>query len=251
MHGHDTLIHFLIESILGKYMKKYIIKKCCYPVVIGGTSVANCIHPKTIKISDIDIVFVSMLDKQHITEENRFSFLNDIINDPDLIRFCEQNNIPNLNIDKVYETKPEYKRMVAIKLVRLCVENHPLIDTSIQHVNNNRILGKYPIKKSPNQYIPYVTKLGINWATCEYVKIDTMRILLHYIASLHEHRLSVKRFMIYVKKIRILLKIRDKPNLGDDVDTFFNMLHQHKSFVTLKNKLLNAIPDAADEVIII
>lgn len=270
MKHYDSIIHFIIEVVLGKYMSKYIVKDCCYPVVTGGSSVLNCIKPKVIKISDIDIVFVSTLHKLVITEDNRFRFLNDIMTDPELIEFCSKHGFPPLHIDKVYETKPEYKRMVTIKLARLCAGSHALIDTSIQHENNNRILGKYPIKKRADQPIPYYTTAdGINWASCEYVKIDTVRILIHYTTSLNsettqQNVLSLKRFVVYVKKLCHLLKIRDIPletyikklkqndtiNV-EDMNIIFNMLHKYKSFVSLKNKLLRHIPDAGREVLII
>lgn len=265
MRQYDTLINFIISNILGKYMKKYVDANS-YPVITGGSSVSNCIKPHKIKISDIDIVFVCMniAEKTKKDAENkRAQFLNDIIEDQELKTFCHE----KLYIDNIYQEKPEYKRIVTIKLVRLCVNNHSLIDTSVQDVTINKILGKYPMMRKSDQLIPYYVRNGILWATCKYMVYDTVRIILHYHVTLNlnvNNILSAKRFIVYIQKLCFLLNIRDnvmkkyvtefknKKDINiEEINLLYNLLHKNKQFLSYKNKLLSTIPDAWKEVIVV
>lgn len=274
MEQSSDLIHFIINKVIGKYMIDCMDvkgKNVCYPVVVGGSTISSvCIDPKNkLYISDIDIVFVPKSkhpDTIEKTDNNRITFLTKILEDVDLQHYIKSNGLPQLSIDYIYKRKPDYKRIVAIKLVRLRMENRVVLDTSIHHTGVNRFLGKYPVKGvTKSTPIPYVKKQNILWATCEYIKMDTIRVILFYNKSLineeNHFNLKTTRLLKYLKKICLLLKISNKSldeyfdsdeklNTGD-LNVIFKILDGYTKFYKLKEKLLIALPNASDEVIII
>jgi len=276
MESYDEIVTYIMKNILGKYFLKDC-ENVCQPIVVGGSVISHiCLKQSALSICDVDIVYIPKNKTKAAlvaTNKVRETFLFNILKDPQLLDFInkkqkENNGIPylNLNIDYLYKRKPEYKRIAAIKLVRLCVDKKVLVDTSIQHSGINKIFGKYPVKGiTRTTPTPYVKRRGILWATCEYMKIDTMRIILHYNNAINTEEdnqvLSLARYLKYLKKIYMLLKLSDPiiedlfnnvantTSNADNMNTLFNQLNSHAKFYKLKAKLLKAIPNAHEEVI--
>ena len=233
----ELAIAFLQEQVLGKYMKKYRTSYA-YPVITGGTGVSRCTD--NISVSDIDIVFAiteTNPSKQLVEKvsQERYAFLKEIMEDESFKVFTKGHR---LTLKETYKVHPEY-RVSRIKLVRLKLDNDVILDTSVKHSNNVRIWDVYPLyinKPDLKNPIPYFTKNGVFYCTCQYALFDTLRLILFY-----EYHRNVPQLKKYIFKYASLAKL--KVSKSAEVKDLLAILRSNPKFVKSEKKLRLLLPN--------
>jgi len=240
----DKVVEFIRSHILGKYMSKYK-NETSYPVITGGTSVSRC--SPDIRIADIDVVFAIIphdpsdetIDK---VSQDRDKFLHDITTDKALLKMTKPKGY-KLVLRETYKIHPEY-RVSMIKLVRLQLvrgdKKDVIIDTSVQCNKTIRIWNLYS-KRYP---IPFWTKNGVLYATCEYAKFDTLRLVLFY-----EGKDEADRFRKYLTRYLFITKRTDLLGTGSD-EHIIEQLRSTIKFRNAEKHVRSIVPHVELEIII-
>jgi hypothetical protein len=239
------VINYLMETILGKYMRKYSTDDY-YPVVIGGASLTRCLDEVfnaqgkrdiNIAIKDIDMpmsVRTADTDLSKIVNI-RNAYLADIIADSKLIAFlaklgAKHNLVMTFQVDVLPSTAPEQLWKFRLAIVSLRFHNNAgrflhgvnIIDCPIYTQANRawekkwRVYDKL-VKVDFHDPIPsIINSKNVILATCGYVKYDTVQMLLvcreelekHTKMQLQQQQQTPNKYMLawYYKYIKYLAK---------------------------------------------
>jgi hypothetical protein len=192
---------------------KYVKKNKYYPVITGGTGVNKCIKDLPDKVllnlveTDVDIDFV-VLDDMYEQEahQQRLVFLRDITTDRELIEALPLNT----SIEIVY---PRSKHIINsyIKLVKLKINKYNIIDTSIHNrktLPNYDFCVKHRISER-NKPIPYFKSNNVYYSTCNYLYLDTLRMIIFYHDELKDSKylnFVIYKYVRYISKFIMLYK---------------------------------------------
>lgn len=230
------VIKKLMDDILGKYMLKYNTADY-YPVIVGGATLTRCIgevfrkgkNAINLKVKDIDMPMIvrdvraRVLDIDAVAKV-RSDFANEIIADPELAEFlmglgAKHNFIMRLEITELAPSSMLYKFRMAIVTLRFYNVVHRLLhivnvmDLPIYTPENRMEEMKWdmydkltPIKmRDPVPY--YVNARQVVYATCGFVKFDTMAMVMIAQTALADKDLTkAQQRMWYYKYIKYLSK---------------------------------------------
>lgn len=221
----ETCRELLISHVLPKYLPHHITKSY-YPVVIGGSSVSRCMQSdyETSQMvddafsSDIDIDFIVLKNSLRIIEsayKARAEFIESILKDPDFIKFAHDNKqsigskqfilIPEG--DKATKLNKRHAISIFLQDIHDSEKKVTIMDTIILHPKNTYnynlfkdiFHSKYPIPKEVDN--------GILWASCEWIYVDTIRMMMLYDQGL-VHSKNDKSFFLkfsrYIMKFCVL-----------------------------------------------
>ena len=219
----EVVRSFLLNKALGPLMNKYERDhhQVCYPVIVGGATVARCIkrNPRTRALvtqsfsKDIDMPFVmAPCATKAAAHQVRMSFLKEL--EQVLSPFLERHKTPNTIRLRINDIAVYKKTLRVHKLALVTVHldfydaqnqkkiaSHVLLDCPLyapwsveDYGHYERILkqgssafGRVPQQKPMARMVPFVRdKSGVLYATCNFVYYDTVRMLLWYKKSMGE-----------------------------------------------------------------
>ena len=216
---------FLIAHVLPKYLPHHITKSY-YPIVIGGSSVSRCMQSdyETSQMvddafsSDIDIDFVVLKNSMRIIDDaykGRTKFIEELLKDPDFAKFAKDNqqSIGSKQFVLFPEgeklTKLNKRHAISIYLEDIHDPEKKLtvMDTIILHPKNTYnynlfkdiFHSKYPIPKEIDN--------GVLWASCEWIYVDTIRMMMLYDQGLvysKNDKAFFLKFTRYIMKFCVL-----------------------------------------------
>lgn len=185
MVKHNDILDYMLTHIIPGKMQKYITDEW-YPVLIGGISMNKCIKNFTaMPAGDIDIKFVSTSPNTLLNVNNMFALhdarmmlIDELL---DLYHNNKPLHFPNLEVSplrKQFKWRVEVFYKESKKQVVIDTGILQYIDSEVNDYLNIGVTMKQLEFKNKKYLIPYEFKNDIPYATCEWIYIDLLRMIV-------------------------------------------------------------------------